>query len=1377
MTRPTLDPDRGEERLHALIADYLDREAAGQPPPRDAWLAEHAEFAAELRQFLDEHERLARLGAPLRALAVPGAGSDAATLDGTAADTAEAPAVVRSFGDYELLAEVARGGMGVVYKARQKSLDRPVAVKMILGGQLATGTEVERFRTEANAAGNLDHPNIVPIYDVGAVEGQHYYSMKLIAGDNLARAVAADRWPRQTREGRRAIARLVAQAARAVHYAHQRGILHRDLKPGNILLDRAGVPHLTDFGLAKRVGADSSLTHTGAVLGTPSYMPPEQAAGKKQLTTAADVYSLGAILYEMLTGQPPFRGDSPLEVMLQVREREPATPRQSNPGLEADLQTICLKCLEKDPARRYASAEALAEDLDRWLAGDPIAARPSTTWERALKWARRRPALAALVLVCLLSAALLLIGGLWFNAELQIALGQAQHKQRDLDAAKQDLEQTKAKLDGLIARANSMRLVAHAEVVRPKDPGLSLLLAIEAARLGPRYAAQNNALAQGLAVCREVGRLLQPGDGFDIRMVHWFADGRRILTVSGTYVRIWDARTGQKLVEFDGPRLRINSFAVSPDEKWIALTFLEHWESTAVRIGGKIDRNPFVVTDLVARVYDARTGVETLVLRGHENRVTSVAFSPDSRRIVTASADRTARIWDAQTGNPLQVLEGHECGIESAEFTADDRVLTASSGFRYQGSPLKALLKRYPPHAIDPPLPGPFDILGGGGGSVAQGGGSLGELLFACVWDTQTGMRVAEYGSARRRETEFPRHARLDPQGRFLVATNYEGALVWHTQTRTESQSIKLPTDRPQPPGFSADGQRLLVWSAREARVVTLKEGRELAAIRGEFLSARFSPGPGRYVVTTGADGTTRLWDAVGGRERMVLRGHEQGVVVAAFSPDGRRLVTGSNDRTARIWNVEPRLEYGRTVDPEARTEQLPAPGPAWAFRTNRPRATWAAALSPDGRRVATGSFDGTLRLWDVASGKLQVERQGYDKLLAPPLLRQVLGAIDCVAYNRDGSRVLVVSDDTRAGVAVGKGKTAEALPYHPVRVYDTATAELACTLEGDFGNVDTAHFSPDGSRLLTVPNGQPVLRMTVDASGMPLDADNKGPRASSVQVFDARTGKRLHVLAGDWIEVYGACWDPRGERICTVHDHWHIRLWDAATGKLLRTLVDPDGNVNAAAFSPDGRRLLTWSDTRRRQQHNKGSRDVPAHVWDLDRGQPLFTLRGARGTVGFAAFSPDGRWIVTTGYSANSWSSSSATGRRSRTGDDYYADRTARLWEAETGTLYRSLRGHERSIHQAEFSRDGKWLVTASEDRTARVWEVATGKEYITLAGHDDAVKAATFGPDPGTVLTVSWDGTARLWPVDPLPLAEARRPRALTGEERERFEVPGPP
>jgi hypothetical protein len=361
-------PATKEQRLHEVLHAYLEAADAGQAPDREELLRQHPDVADELRAFLDDEGRLAALAGAMHATVAPGRAAEPGTM-------------VRYFGDYEILDEIARGGMGVVYRARQVNADRVVALKMIRDGALASPDDVQRFQAEARAAANLDHPNIVPIYEVGTHEGQHYFSMKLIEGGSLAQS------PPLAMAG---LARLMVKVARAVHHAHQRGVIHRDLKPANILLEANGEPHVTDFGLAKRIDAKGSLSPTGAVIGTPGYMAPEQASAKHGgVTTLTDVYGLGAILYELLTGRPPHQAETPFDTVLQLLESDPVWPRTLKPEVDRDLEAVCMKCLARDPQQRYASAADLADELERWLDGAPLSVRPPSTGRLVWYWLRK----------------------------------------------------------------------------------------------------------------------------------------------------------------------------------------------------------------------------------------------------------------------------------------------------------------------------------------------------------------------------------------------------------------------------------------------------------------------------------------------------------------------------------------------------------------------------------------------------------------------------------------------------------------------------------------------------------------------------------------------------------------------------------------------------------------------------------------------------------------------------------------------------------------------------------------------------------------------------------------------------------------------------
>ena len=575
---------------------------------------------------------------------------------------------LRSFGDYKVEEEIARGGMGVVYKARQASLNRVVALKLILAGQFAGAADVQRFQAEAEAAANLDHPNIVPVYEVGEQDGQPYFSMKLIEGGSLAQHVE------RFRGDQRAVARLVGTVARAVHYAHQHGVLHRDLKPANILLSfsreppaSAGpalaggsrlndpVPHVTDFGLAKRVDGDSDLTRSGAVVGTPSYMAPEQASGQKGLTTAVDTYSLGAILYELLTGRPPFRAETALDTLVQVVEQEPEPPRKLAPGVNRDLETICLKCLHKDPQRRYASAEALAEDLDRWLEGEPIQARRTGTWERTFKWARRRPAASALMAVSGTSALMLLVlaGFLWHHAELRAEavqdLGAARREQaaatKEADVQKQRAQAQRDEVQRLKAIAEQARAQAEVERAMAQRERDLAMAAQETARR-TLYAADMqfaHAAWQTDNVPRMIGLLERhrPGAGHaDLRGFEW------------NY--LW------RLAHRDRYTLQAHAPPPRPEVPILERSPVDAMSARPILLAMSPDGKTFATASLAApiKLWDVATGKETRAMKPPAGPILSLAFAREGKDLVVVTVKASAN----KVKVPADILPGKKNG-------------------------------------------------------------------------------------------------------------------------------------------------------------------------------------------------------------------------------------------------------------------------------------------------------------------------------------------------------------------------------------------------------------------------------------------------------------------------------------------------------------------------------------------------------------------------------------------------------------------------------------------------------------------------------------------------------------------------------------------
>jgi WD40 repeat protein len=1121
--------DEREQQVDRVIAEYLEAERAGQAPDREEWLRRHAEVADELRSFLADRECFARLAEPLVAAAPttpppPVSPPEAPTLAPGELLPPAPGTRLRYFGDYELLEEIARGGMGVVYKARQVSLNRVVALKMILAGELASEQDVRRFQAEAEAAANLDHPNIVPIYEVGEHEGQHYFSMKLIEGTSLAAA---------PREHQRRAAQLVATVGRAVHYAHQRGILHRDLKPGNILVDAKGEPHVTDFGLAKRVAdggqePQGHLTRTGAVLGTPSYMAPEQARGEKQLSTAVDVYALGAILYELLTGRPPFQADTPLDVILQVLEREPQRPGRLTAGLDRDLETVCLKCLEKEPGRRYGSAEALAEDLGRWLDGQPIQARPVSRLERTVKWVRRRPALAAVL-------AALAVATVGTMISLAALLGVARRAEREaLDAADRE---NRLKLDAVEAQREAVRAARLETTARRKAE--SLLYFNRVALAHQYWLASNVGRAEAILdetpaaerdwewrylkrLCHPELRSFPGAGGFspDGRWVY-LIDGtalRRMATEGGgpaqTLLRAKEVRGLKDPQRDSGAGLELQAFCLSPDGKRVAVTVGYTNVVVADAETGRVRR---LFTVPTAKDFCAATGC---------------AFHPDGKRLAVASGTSSVRgglepleltVYDLTDGRTLLRLPG--AGLDAA-FSRDGRRL-AGLVF-YKG------------------------LLGSG-------------PYWLRVWDVATGKPLWTAAPGAHEHDDHP-SVEFSADGRWVTSLRTDRVKLWDAASGKEVRTFTWPKVRLTASALSPDGRTLAAGADNgSVRLWDRASGREGFTYRGHegaVGSLTFHP-DGNRLLSSGADGT-RLWDVTQGQEGHLLARPASGTYLVQVSDDQRWLATMRHSLLPPSVVIE--LRDLRSSRPARQLKRVPIPT-GWQMGV--------LAFSRDGRLVAAEAEQKTIGVWDTASGRPVAHLKGKQD------------RIEALAFHPDGRRL--ASADSRGAVRLWElpsgrelavhrpqGSFAKALCWSPdgkhlavggmapegdlrqaggVQLWSADSLQTVRTFRDGNGPahrlpVPTVAFSPDGSKLLS------------------------GSWDATVKIWDTASGAALARLRGHTGYVWAVAFSPDGRRLATTSNDETLKLWDVATGQEILTLENPSAELRLA-FSADGQRLV----------------------------------------------------------------------------------------------------------------------------------------------------------------------------------------------------------
>jgi len=1097
---PNSSPSR-DQRVDEIIAAYLEAVDAGRTPDRQELLARHPDLAPDLQVFFADHDRVDQLAQPLRPPSPPASRGTEPDDGATGAYGAAQPETfasggatllgpplgtkVRYIGDYELLEELGRGGMGVVYKARQSKLNRLVALKMILAGEYAGEKELARFRSEGEAVARLQHPNIVQIFEVGEHGGHPYFSLEFVDGGSLAQKLDGTPLPP------RPAARLVETLARAMHAAHQAGVIHRDLKPANVLLAVDGTPKITDFGLAKKLDDAAGPTASNAIMGTPSYMAPEQAGGgSKEVGPAADVYALGAILYELLTGRPPFKAATPLDTVLQVVSDEPVPPRQLQPKTPRDLETICLKCLQKAPGKRYATAADLAEDLRRFQAQEPIQARPVGRLERGVKWAKRRPAVAGLLAALVLAALGLVGGGAWFTISLQNALGAAKASAEAERGAKEKAQHEKDLADAARTKAEGLAYAGQIALAQREwqDGSVAHARDLLAACQGNLRGWEYNYLD---TLFNKTQRTLKGHTG-GVLSVAFSPDGKRL--VSGSYdggLKVWDAQTGLETRTLKGHSNVVWSVAFSPDGKrlvsasedgtvkvWDAQTGQE--TRTLKGHAGAVSSVAFspdgtrLVSgskDFTLKVWDAQTGQETLTLRGHTGWVWSVAFSPDGKRLVSGSYDKTLKVWDAQTGQEILTLKGHTSWVTSVAFSPDGKRLV-SGGYdktlkvwdAQTGQETLTLKHNVPVNSVAFSPDGKRLVSGSGDPFHPDKPGY--ELK---VWDAQTGQEILTLKG----HVGPVRSVAFSPDGKRLVSGSDDMTLkVWDAQTGQETLTLKGHTNVVYSVAFSPDGKRLVSGSTDgTVKVWDAQTGQEILTLRGhlggQVLSVAFSP-DGKRLVSGGTD--LKVWDAQTGQETLTLQGHTGDVYSVAFSPDGKRLASGSWD----IINV---------CDAQTGQETLTLKG--------HTGGVLSVAFSPDGTRLVSGGADNTAKVWDAQTGQEILTLKGHT------------GWVNSVAFSPDGTRLVS-----------GGGDGA-------LKLWDAQTGQETLTLKGH-GWVSSVAFSPDGTRLVS------------------------GGGDGALKLWDAQSGQETLTLKGHTDQVRSVAFSPDGKRLVSGSNDNTLKVWDA---------------------------------------------------------------------------------------------------------------------------------------------------------------------------------------------------------------------------------------
>ena len=1112
-------------RLTQAMTEYLEALEAGHRPDRDALLARHPEFAEELAASLDGIDFIQHVAPQLHQRMGEGDGR-----------TSRIRSKV-NLGDYQIVREIGRGGMGVVYEATQLSLGRRVALKVLPFAAVMDHKQLQRFKNEAQAAAQLHHQNIVPVYAVGNERGVHYYAMQYVEGQTVAEVItqlrqisgldegigesgtgsldvfeqlasgrfaplkpvagvdepgvshthdgsagsksavsAADTSPvgAISTEGStkspaffRTVANLGIQSAEALEHAHDQGVIHRDIKPSNLLFDAQGKVWITDFGLA-RVEADAGLTMSGDLLGTVRYMSPEQSLAKRIVVDhRTDIYSLGATLYELLTLEPVFSGRDRQELLRQIAFEDPRPPRRLNKSIPAELETIVLKAMAKNPADRFATAQELADDLKRFLEDKPIKAKRPSLVQRATKWSRRHKPLVTSISAAALVMLVAISVGSWLWA------AQQRHLVKTEQAARLDAESAGKDKARLLAR----RHMAYAQLLCERgEIGSGMLWLGRILEIAPVDAADlRRAARANLAAWRPHLRSLRMvlHHESNVLAVAFSPDDTRIVT--GTHdgiAQFWDADSGQPIGEPMNHESRVHFVAFSPDGSHLltgsrASSTVRVWNTNTCQPVGQLLQHAedmgaatFSLDGLriltgsfqEIRHWDAVTGNPLGQVRSIDSRRTlAAAFSPDSTTFVTGSNDGISRLWDTATGRLIRKLE------VGFPFFSVRGLVFSTDGLR-----------------------------------VVGGAGTLG------IWDIQTGALISQ--SIRKPGSGAT--AVFNPAGtRLLTAGDADGAAwLWDVTSGTTLGEPVRHQAAVSAIAFNGDGTQMLTGGLDH--VVRVWDMPMLGPTGGPMLHKQqirdvaFSP-DGLFIVTGCDDGMGQIWDATTSKPigQALRLGEGGGVWDVAFSPDGSMVST-----EGQLWETD----TGKSVG-ELESQ-------AWVR---------ASAFSPDGSRIVTGNTWGVAQIWNVVTRQPIGETMVHEE------------TVSSAAFSPDGSRVLTGSFDSTA------------------RIWDARTGKPIGEPFQCQSMVKSVAFSPDGTRFVT------------------------GLADGTVRLWDVATQEPIGAPLRHQRGMRSVAFSPNGLCVLTGALDGTARLWDVETGSQIGPPIEPGSSVYAVAFSPDGSQVL----------------------------------------------------------------------------------------------------------------------------------------------------------------------------------------------------------